>query len=191
MGQWAHNYPDQPTTHLNAVSPGYDAEAYPEMTRMDWALDLFRWFEYWLKGNGVMRSYMFRCKDMMEDGTSRIRGRLKTCIGKNYRLTKQAAAQLVRLQVSQSIPASENDRFISGLPTLHLSASTGLCDGGQIFATMYDATENLRIGHATMDVRYRDGGYEANCSPLTTYNMQMEFNPMDVIVPAGNEIKSS
>ena len=41
MGQWAHNYPDQPTTHLNAVSPGYGAEAYPEMTRMDWALDLF------------------------------------------------------------------------------------------------------------------------------------------------------
>ena len=71
----------------------------------------------------------------------------------------------------------------------HLSVTTSLCDGGQIFATMYDSTEGLRIGHATMDVRYRDGGHEAKTvAPLTTYTMLMEFNPMDAIIPAGHEI---
>ena len=59
-----------------------------------------------------------------------------------------------------------------------------------MFATMFDASEDLRLGHATMDVRYRDGGYQAKTvTPFTPYNMQMEFNPMDVIVPAGHEIR--
>ena len=110
-----------------------------------------------------MPSYMFRCKDMMEDGTSRIRGRLKTCIGKKLHLTKltQAAAQLVRLQVSQSQFQHPKTTALFRTANSAPICFTGLCDGGQIFATMYDATENLRIGHATMDVRYRDGGYEA------------------------------
>ena len=91
--------------------------------------------------------------------------------------------------VTVTIPASDSDRFIAGLPTLHLSASTGFCDGGQIFATMFDATQNLRIGHATMDIRYRDGGYDAQTvMPFATYTMQMEFNPIDAIIPAGHEI---
>jgi len=54
---------------------------------------------------------------------------------------------------------------------------------------MKDATENLRIGHATMDVRYRDGGHDAKTViPFATYTMQMEFNPIDAIIPAGHEI---
>ena len=88
-----------------------------------------------------------------------------------------------------TIPASDEDRFISGLPTLHLSVTTGLCDGGQVFATMYDSTSGLRIGHGTMDVRYRDGGHEAKIvTPFTDYLMLMEFNPIDALIPAGNEI---
>ena len=50
---------------------------------------------------------------------------------------------------------------IQGMPTFHVRANTGLCNGGQLFITMRDATEDLRLGHATMDVRYRDGGYES------------------------------
>ena len=77
------------------------------------------------------------------------------------------------------------------MPTLHLSVTTRGCDGGQVFATMFDATQNLRIGHATMDVRYRDGGYDAKTvNPVfETYLMKMEFNPIDAIIPAGNEIR--
>ena len=78
---------------------------------------------------------------------------------------------------------------ISGLPTLHLSVNSAACNGGQIFATMWDETTGLRLGHATMDLRYRDGGYDAQATlPYQTYLMQMEFNPMDVVVPAGHEI---
>ena len=79
---------------------------------------------------------------------------------------------------------------ISGLPTLHLDVTTQSCQGGQIFATLYDNTDNLRLGHATMDVRYRDGGYDAKATaPLTSYTMLMEFNPLDVIVPAGHTLR--
>ena len=84
----------------------------------------------------------------------------------------------------------ENGLHISGLPTLHLDVSTQACNGGQIFATLYDDTLDLRLGHATMDVRYRDGGYNANpAGPFSSYTMLMEFNPLDVIVPAGNSLR--
>ena len=55
---------------------------------------------------------------------------------------------------------------------------------------MYDGTNGLRLGHATMDVRYRDGGYDSQfTTPGTTYRMLMEFNPMDVRIPAGHTIQ--
>ena len=53
----------------------------------------------------------------------------------------------------------DTDLHISGLPTLHLSAVPSF-DGGQIFIEMQDAETGMRIGHATMDVRYYEGGYE-------------------------------
>ncbi len=193
MGQWAHNYPDQPTTHSNAVSRGYGAEAYPEMTRMDWAVDLFWWFEYWLKGEGLMPELHVQMQ--RNDGRWHVEDTWppEDMYWEEITIdqaTATGSSVSATSSVTITIPASENDRFISGLPTLHLSASTGFCDGGQVFATMFDASEDLRLGHATMDVRYRDGGYEAKTvTPFTTYNMQMEFNPMDVIVPAGHEIR--
>ena len=192
MGQWAHNYPDQPFVHEGA-DPGFGAEAYPKMSRMDWAVDLFWWFEYWLKGNGQMPELHVQMQ--RNDGRWHVEDTWPPADMYWEEITlDQATATGSTVSptssVTVTIPASDNDRFIAGMPTLHLSATTGFCDGGQIFATMYDATENLRIGHATMDVRYRDGGYEAKTvAPLTTYNMQMEFNPIDAIIPAGNEIR--
>ena len=59
-----------------------------------------------------------------------------------------------------------------------------------MFATMYDDENGLRLGHATMDLRYRDGGYGANAVlPGQNYLMLMEFNPMDVVLPAGHAIR--
>ena len=43
-----HTFPDQPDRH-SEVTSGYGAEAYPNMTRFDWAVELFPWFEYYLK----------------------------------------------------------------------------------------------------------------------------------------------
>ena len=47
----------------------------------------------------------------------------------------------------------------------------------------------MRLGHAVMDIRYRDGGYDANpVFPAGSYTMLMEFNPLDVILPAGHSL---
>ena len=40
-GQWGHNYPDQQTVH-EGLESGYGAEAFPNVTRMDWAVELDR-----------------------------------------------------------------------------------------------------------------------------------------------------
>ena len=50
-GQWAHNYPDQPDRH-SELSTGYGEEGYPNMSRMDWAVELYGWFNYYLKDIG-------------------------------------------------------------------------------------------------------------------------------------------
>jgi len=87
----------------------------------------------------------------------------------------------------ESEPFTE-DIHISGLPTMHLSVQA-LCKGGQIFATMKDGTTGLRLGHAVMDLRYRDGGYDAKVTiPFISYKMEMEFNPMDVVIPSGHTL---
>jgi len=193
MGQWAHNYPDQPNVH-GGLTSGYGAEAYPEMSRMDWAVDLYAWFEYWLKDNGPMPDLHVQMQ--RNDGKWHVEDTWPPSDMTWEKITLDQTttdgnAVSINSDVSITIPASNEDRFISGLPTLHLSVTTRGCDGGQVFATMYDSTQNLRIGHATMDVRYRDGGYTAQTvNPvLSTYLMKMEFNPIDAIIPAGNEIR--
>ena len=44
-------------------------------------------------------------------------------------------------------PPLEQEIHASGMPTLHLTASTRTCNGGQVFATLY--ADDLRLGHAT------------------------------------------
>jgi hypothetical protein len=63
-------------------------------------------------------------------------------------------------------------------------------DGGQIFAEMQDAETGMRLGHATMDIRYHQGGSE----PTTVFSgqtlvMLMEFQGIDALLPAGHGIK--
>ena len=74
-GQWGHNYPDQPDRHGDLGS-GYGAEAYPNMSRMDWAVELYAWFNYYLKDIGDLNRW-YKCKLMMEDGMLKIRGLLR------------------------------------------------------------------------------------------------------------------
>ena len=45
LGQWEHNYPDQWSKH-NAQDSGYGGEAIHNMTRWDWAQDLFESVSY-------------------------------------------------------------------------------------------------------------------------------------------------
>ena len=192
-GQWAHNYPDQPDRH-SELGTGYGGEAYPNMSRMDWAVELFGWFQYYLKDIGDEPEPMVQIQTndgqwhveetwppedmtwlMQEIGTEWLGDGVVNGLGGSVTLTS---------------PQYEDALHISGLPTLHVDVSTQACNGGQIFATMYDDTTNLRLGHATMDVRYRDGGFDAKpAAPFSGYTMLMEFNPMDVIVPAGHSLR--
>ena len=185
-GQWAHNYPDQPDRH-SEVTSGYGAEAYPNMTRFDWAVELFPWFEYYLKGIGdEPESYV---QMQRNDGRWHIEETWPpedlsilqvSGDGGNQRVSSTSGGFEITLEIS------DGPLHISGLPTLHTDVSTGLCNGGQLFVTMKDGESGLRLGHATMDVRYRDGGYDSKpTASLSSYRMLMEFNPMDVIVPSG------
>lgn len=193
-GQWAHNYPDQPDRH-SELGSGYGLEAYPNMTRMDWAVELYQWFNYYLKDIGEEPEPMVQIQtndgkwhlektwppedmtwNMQEIGSSwSITGTTVNAQGSSVTLVSEELTELTH---------------ISGLPTLHLDVTTQACQGGQIFATLFDNTNDLRLGHATMDIRYRDGGYDAKpTSPFSSYTMLMEFNPLDVIVPAGHTLR--
>jgi predicted acyl esterase len=191
-GQWAHNYPDQPVQH-GTLESGYGAEAYPEMSRMDWAVELYGWFHYYLKGIGDEPEPYVTIQT--NQGQWHLEETWPPSDMSWQMITLDQAeseGNVVNAQSSASfiIPAASEELHISGLPTLHLSVRARTCNGGQIFATMYDDTDNLRLGHATMDLRYRDGGYDAKpVIPLQAYTMLMEFNPMDVVIPAGHKIR--
>lgn len=192
-GQWGHNYPDQPSVH-EGLESGYGAEAFPSVTRMDWAVELFPWFEYYLKDIGEEpESYV---QVQRNDGNWHIEETwpAEDTVNIQYAIADWDGGMSGTVNSQQSMtitsqPLTE-DTHISGLPTLHIDARTNTCNGGQLFVTMFDGTSGLRLGHATMDVRYRDGGYDAKpTSPMTSYRMLMEFNPMDVIIPEGHTIQ--
>ena len=55
---------------------------------------------------------------------------------------------------------------------------------------MQDLETGLRLGHATMDVRYHAGGYEPQTViPGEEVTMIMEFQGIDAILPAGHGIR--
>ena len=197
IGQWAHNYPDQPDRH-GTLGSGYGAEAFPNMSRMDWAIELYNWFNYYLKDFGPEPEAIVQIQT--NDGHWHAEDTWPPDDMTWEKVTLDAADSTggwvsSTATSSFTIAPFEEDIHISGLPTLHLSVNTPFIQGcpaggGQIFATMYDDEIGLRLGHATMDLRYRDGGYEASVVlPGQNYLMLMEFNPMDVVLPAGHAIR--
>ena len=192
-GQWEHNYPDQWTKHNNQPS-GYGGEAIHNMTRWDWGQDLFEWMEYYLKGIGETPA--LHAQIQRNDGQWRIEETwppldatwqtidLAEC-------SSSGAWVGASSTVTVSCPSlsSSQDLHISGLPTLHLDVTPSF-DGGQLFAELRDADTGLRFGHATMDLRYHAGGYEAQTViPGSTVTMLMEFQGMDVLLPAGHALE--
>ncbi len=193
IGQWAHNYPDQPDRHGD-LSSGYGQEAYPNMTRMDWAVELYNWFNYYLKGIGDEPTAIAQVQTNDGHWHAEETWPPEDLEWHNTPLSEvdsQGASVSATASASFTIPSFEEDIQISGMPTLHIEVNSGFCaNGGQIFATMYDDENGLRLGHATMDLRYRDGGYEAKTvAPGQSYLMLMEFNPLDVTLPAGHAIR--
>ena len=165
------------------------------MSRMDWAIELFNWFEYWLKGIGdETESYV---QMQTHDGRWHLEETWppEDVTWELHDLSEWSdSTGVVSANSAISIisPVFEEEIHLSGLPTLHLDVTTMACNGGQIFATLWDETLGLRLGHAVMDLRYRDGGYDAkpvSPDPIFgggSYTMLMEFNPLDVVLPAGH-----
>ena len=199
LGQWEHNYPDQWTKH-NAQDSGYGGEAIHNMTRWDWAQDLFEWYEYYLKGIGTQPDLTAQVQ--RNDGQWRIEETwppeniewfdlpLSDCSSSGAFTGGGApvvgGGQTVTTTCS-SLSETE-DILISGLIRLHLEAVATM-DGGQIFAELRDSQTGIRLGHATMDIRYHAGGYEPQTVlPSEQVTMMMEFQAIDAILPAGHGI---
>ena len=199
IGQWEHNYPDQWSKH-NAQDSGYGGEAIHNMTRWDWAQDLFEWFEYYLKGIGPKPDLTTQVQ--RNDGEWRIEDtwppldveKLSLSLGEcsnDGAFTGGGApvvggGQIVTIECPE---LSTSDIQISGLATLHIPAVPTF-DGGQVFVEMQDLETGIRLGHATMDVRYHAGGYDAQTVlPGQQITLLMEFQAIDAILPAGHGLK--
>ena len=196
IGQWEHNYPDQWTKHNNQDS-GYGGEAIHNMTRWDWAQDLFEWMEYYLKGIGPAPA--LHAQVQRNDGEWRIEETwppldverlsldMSECSNDGAFLGGGAPVVGGGQVVTVECPAmSDTDLHIAGLVSLHLQAVPTF-DGGQVFIEMQDAETGLRLGHATMDIRYHAGGYDAQTViPGVAVTMMMEFQAIDAILPAGH-----
>ncbi len=196
IGQWEHNYPDQWTKHNNQDS-GYGGEAIHNMTRWDWAQDLFEWMEYYLKDIGPAPA--LHAQVQRNDGEWRIEETwppldvermsldMSECSNDGSFLGGGAPVVGGGQVVTVECPAMSNmDLHIAGLATLHLQAVPTF-DGGQVFIEMQDAETGLRLGHATMDIRYHAGGYDAQTViPGVAVTMMMEFQAIDAILPAGH-----
>lgn len=200
FGQWGHHYPDQVNSH-QGTDPGYGFEALENMTRWDWGQDLFEWFEYYLQERGPKPS--LNAQIQRNDGQWRIEetwppydrnsftvdlvdcGNDGSFVGGGPSVV--GGGQTVVVDCPNINP--EKSLHISGLPTLHLLAVPTF-DGGQVFIEMQDAKTGMRLGHATMDVRYHAGGYDPQTViPGQEITMMMEFQAIDAILPAGHGLR--
>ncbi len=200
IGQWGHDYPDQWEKHEDASS-GYGAEAFDNMTRWDWAQDLFEWFEFYLQERGPAPDLMVQVQ--RNDGEWRIEATwppedeqwmettLDACsaTGELVGGVNILGGSVTSVTIDCPALADDSDTHISGLVTLHLTAHATY-DGGQIFVELQDAESGLRLGHATMDIRYHAGGYDPQTVlPGQEVLMMMEFQSIDAILPAGHGIR--
>ncbi len=200
IGQWEHNYPDQWSKH-NEQDTGYGGEAIHNMTRWDWAQDLFEWMEYYLKGIGPAPE--LHAQVQRNDGEWRIENTwppediewldvpMDECeVDDSFVSGLPVVGGGIQTTVVTCPALNETlDTHIAGLARLHLEAIPSF-DGGQVFVEMQDSETGLRIGHATMDVRYHEGGYDAKTViPGSQITMLMEFQAIDAIIPAGHGIR--
>ncbi|MBI87565.1 MAG: hypothetical protein CMB67_00840 [Euryarchaeota archaeon] len=200
LGQWGHHYPDQVSSH-EGVDPGYGYEALDNMTRWDWGQDLFEWFEFYLQERGPKPDLVAQIQ--RNDGQWRVETTWPPQESEIFTLDLSdcgndgtfvgGGAPVVGGGQSVTIECpSINEGFdlhISGLPTFHLSAVPSY-DGGQVFVEMQDAQTGMRIGHATMDVRYHEGGSDPKTvTPGQQIMMMMEFQGIDAILPAGHGLR--
>ncbi|MBA88731.1 MAG: hypothetical protein CMB16_05645 [Euryarchaeota archaeon] len=192
-GQWAHDYPDRVSGH-SSQGVGRGQEAYPYTLRWDWADEMLYWFNWYLKGEGEAPELGVEMQD------NRGGWRFETA----WPSDDTTYLEILVSDISQSPTGSigpgfdpimmtygpfENDTYIAGLPTFHVSATPHDARNGHMFVEMTD-DNGIHLGHAVMDLRYYDGGRDGvfQLTPFETVMAKMEFMPMDVFLSAGESI---
>lgn len=208
-GQWNHMYPDRPSEHVSTPS-GEGHEAYPESVRYDYAQDLLEWFDFYLKGTGPKPSIHVEVQD--NHGAWRIEGTYppadaadlvynlgvsmpQTSMGQPTILPATGllgAGLPTDTPVVFESPALAAETRIVGQPLLPLWV-TPAGSGGQVYAELQDVADNgtvLRLGHAIMDLRFAAGGKTpVPVVPGERIVARMEFEALDVVVPAGHHLR--
>lgn len=192
-GQWAHDYPDRVSGH-SSQSPGRGAEAYPYTLRWDWADEMLYWFDWYLKGEGDAPVLGVEMQDnrggwrFESTWPSEDTQYLEIDVGS---LSPTGATVGVGYgAITFSYGPFENDTYISGMPTLHMSSTPHTTENGHAFVEMTDSS-GMHLGHAVMDLRFHAGGRDGvlQITPFTTVMAKMEFMPMDVFLAAGETIQ--
>tara|TARA_Y100001970_G_scaffold59553_2_gene75793 strand:- start:5113 stop:6882 length:1770 start_codon:yes stop_codon:yes gene_type:complete len=193
-GQWGHDYPDRMSGH-QGLSSGRGGEAFPFTLRWDWADDLLEWFDFYLKNDGEKPRLIAEIQDNM--GGWRVEetyppadqewlryGMDKcTVIGGGETITSSSGVRI-------ECPFFDEDTRIVGTPTFHVDATiSAFSTSGHLFVEMVQASNEMHLGHAVMDLRYHAGGKNGEVlTPGETVNAKMEFFGMDVLIPAGDGI---
>jgi len=191
-GQWAHDYPDRVEGH-SSQGAGRGQEAYPYTLRWDWADEMLYWFDWYLKGEGRAPTLGVEMQDnrggwrFETTWPSEDTNYVQTEV---YTLEPNGALMgATRAPITFSYGPFENDTYIAGMPTLHLSATPHTTNNGHVFVEMTDEA-GIHLGHAVMDLRFHAGGRDGVATiPIgSTVLAKMEFMPMDVFLSAGESI---
>ena len=191
-GQWAHDYPDRVSGH-SSQGPGRGQEAYPYTLRWDWADEMLYWFNWYLKGEGEAPILGVEMQDNRGgwrfESTWPSEDTNYLEIGVDTLNPSGALMGPARGSITFTYGPFENDTYIAGMPTIHISATPHTTNNGHIFVEMTDES-GIHLGHAVMDLRFHAGGRDgvATIPAFSTVLAKMEFMPMDVFLSAGESI---
>lgn len=195
FGQWGHNYPDRVSEH-------------PENLRWDWAQDLLEWFDHYLKGTGAQPELHAEIEDdhhhwrieatwppqdvawttIGMDEMSQTSGTGSRIYGVYDAVTESMLPGANTLSYDLGA-LGESDLTLSGLPLFHVQVTPD-GPGGQVYAELRDKTDDRRIAHAIMDLRYAAGGQDFQpVVPQQRITAMMEFMPVDAFIPGGHELE--
>ena len=196
-GQWAHDYPDRDGDAGHAsLSSGRGGEAYPYTLRWDWADDMLEWFDFYLMNKGPKPRLVAEVQDNMggwrveetypPPQLDTISLTMDECqiVGGSDTITSSSS---LRVQC----PEFDSQTRIVGTPTIHLEATISqFSTSGHRFVEMVQASTEMHLGHAVMDLRFHEGGKQGSTLlPGSTVIAKMEFFGMDVVVPEGDAIQ--
>ena len=192
-GQWAHDYPDRVSGH-SSQGVGRGQEAYPYTLRWDWADEMLYWFDWYLKGEGDAPVLGVEMQD--NRGGWRFESTWPSEDTQYFELevdtlnpTSGSMIPAATSSITFSYGPFENDTYIAGMPTIHVSATPHTTNNGHIFIEMTD-DNGIHLGHAVMDLRFHAGGRDgvAAIPAFSTVVAEMEFMPLDVFLAAGESI---